>query len=216
MRPAGEREGKIRLSFLGTTLEAPFRVNVSEAPREPRAMPLDLAPHANFDAVAFEANRTDYTQSMGMFCYPADFTPSDRVVNLYAAPFRMLSLEDGRKNVVLPQGQKIEVPPGAWRAVAFLGYGHDGKHPGAWTFHYSDGTAQAVDSQIPEWCTPPPDGFHVAFTAPYRYIANGPAGPPCELFLWSLPLDPSKTLTRIEFPQMKHAYIFAATLLPAE
>ena len=146
----------------------------------------------------------------------ARFRGGPLLVNLYGAPFRMLSLEDGRKNVVLPQGQKIEVPPGAWRAVAFLGYGHDGKHPGAWTFHYSDGTAQAVDSQIPEWCTPPPDGFHVAFTAPYRYIANGPAGPPCELFLWSLPLDPSKTLTRIEFQQMKHAYIFAVTLLPAE
>ncbi len=209
----GEYKGAIVLRFLGLESRAEFTVALTADKASKEAISLELGPYANFDAVAYDANRTDYTNSMGMFVYPADFTPSARIVRVRGVPYSMLSMDDGQKNVILPKGQKIPVPPGKYTGVAFMGFGHDGKHPGTWIFHYEDGTSQQVASQIPEWCTPPPEGFQVAFRAPYRYIPGGPADPPCELFTWTLPADSSKTLSAIELPTMeKGAYIFAITL----
>jgi hypothetical protein len=105
------------------------------------------------------------------------------------------------------------VPAGKYTGVVFLGYGHDGKHPGTWMFHYADGSSDEVASQIPEWCTPAPDGSEVAFNAPYRFMPGGPAPPACELFMWTLPTDATKTLGAIELPKMTHAHLFAITLL---
>ena len=210
----GSVKGSITLIFLGTKAIQEFTVEIGEEGIEDHAMALDLSKHLNFDAVAFFSNRTDYDSgSMGLFVYPADFTPSDRIVNIRGIPYRLASLEDGKKNTIIPQGQSLPVPGGQYRGVAFMGFGHSGKHPGAWTFHYTDGTKQPVDSQIPEWCTPAPEGFQEAFTAPHRYIPGGPAPPPCQLFAWTLETDPERELEAIELPKMENAYLFAITLL---
>jgi hypothetical protein len=150
---------------------------------------------------------------MGLFVYPGDFTPSGRVVKVKGMPFRIPSLEDNRKNAIEPRGQKLNVPAGSYSGVAFMGFGHSGKHPGTWTFHYADGSSEKIESQIPEWCTPAPEGFDVAFTAPHRYIPGGPAHPACEWFTWELKTQEGKHLTAITLPEMKNAYLFAVTVV---
>jgi len=215
--PLGRATGTLTLNYLGSELAEEFVVDVGPGRPVAGAIPLDLSRPANIDAAAFEADRGDYDSSrIGRFVYPADFTPSDRIVRIRGVPYRMASLEDGQKNAILPQGQTLTIPEGHYQGVALMGYGHDGNHPGQWILHYADGTRQVVDSQIPEWCTPAPEGFEVAFTAPYRYIPGGPAPPPCELFTWTLECDPARTLTAIEWPRMIHAYVYAITLLPSQ
>ncbi len=215
---AGSHSGRIVMEFLGTELASEFAVQVVEGKPRADAVALDLRPYANFDAVAFYSNRTDYdSEPMGMFVYPADFTPSGRMVRVRGVPYRMLGLEDGLKNSILPQGQRIDVPEGMYAGVSFLGFGHDGKHPGTWVFHYADGSKEEVVSQIPEWCSSVPEGpedFQEAFTAPHRYIDGGPALPGCQLFTWTLKTDAEKELTSMELPKMEDAYLFAITLLP--
>ncbi len=210
----GTVTGGITIQYLGTELVQEYSVQVTEGKAVENALPLDLSPWINFDAVAFFSNRTDYTPEMGMFVYPGDYTPSGRIVRTRGIPYRMASLEDGLKNSILPRGQVMEMPAGKYQGVAFMGFGHSGKHPGTWKFHYADNSVVDVESQIPEWCTPPPEGFSVAFTAPYRYIPGGPALPPCELFVWTLPLDGTKDLKAIELPTMENAFLFAVTLIP--
>jgi hypothetical protein len=215
---AGAYSGRIVMEFMGTELESEFALQVVEGKARTDAVALDLRPYANFDAVAFDSNRTDYDREpMGMFVYPGDYTPSGRMVQVRGVPYRMLGLEDGLKNCILPQGQKVDVPPGTYAGVSFLGFGHDGKHPGTWVFHYADGSKEEVASQIPEWCSPvpeSPENFQEAFTAPHRYIDGGPALPGCQLFTWTLKTDGGKELTWIELPKMEDAYLFAITLLP--
>lgn len=212
--PQGAVKGTITLEYLGTTLTEEFTLEIVEGKRETKARPVDLRTWINFDAVAFSDNRMDYDRSaMGLFVYPGDFTPSDEVVFIRGLPYKFAPMDDGRKNVILPQGQVIPIPEGAYKAVAFIGFGHDGEHPGNWTFHYTDGTRESVSSQIPEWCTPTPEGFEVAMNAPYRYIEGGPAPPACQLFSWRLKTDSSKILKAIELPVMKNAYLFAITLI---
>lgn len=210
----GEYSGEITLDYLGSRSVESFTVVIGEEPALKNATPLDLSQWLNMDAVAYFSNRMDYDrEKIGLFSYPADYTPSDGIQNIGGVPYRFASMENGKKNVILPQGQKIEFAPSECSGVSFIGYGHDGKHPGEWIFHYMDGTSQKVASQIPEWCTPPPDGFKVACKAPFRYIEGGPAPPPCELFVWTLPVDSGKQLKAIELPQMNHAYIFCITLI---
>lgn len=214
----GFHRGDFFVEFLGTQSNESFQVDMGEGTPASNATPLDLTDWINIDAAAFFSNRTDFDRdSIGMFTYPADYTPSGRKVSIRGVPYKMASLDDGKQNAILPKGQKISVSEGSYQGVAFMGFGHDGKHPGTWTFHYADGTSDSVESQIPEWCTPPPEGFQVAFRAPHRYIEGGPAEPPCELFTWTLETDPEKKLTAIELPSFdRAAYLFAITLLGTE
>ncbi|MBN1900211.1 hypothetical protein JW926_02655 [Candidatus Sumerlaeota bacterium] len=210
----GAFKGAIKINYLGSIHTDEFTVEIGEETTGRNAVPLNLSPWLNFDAVAFFENRLDYDRrEMGLFVYPGDFTPSDQTVSIRGIPYQFASMNDGLKNVVLPQGQVITVLEGKYKGVSFIGFGHDGKHPGEWKLIYADGASQSVSSEIPEWCTPPPKGFQVAFTAPYRYIEGGPAPPPCELFEWKLSVDLEKNLKGIELPSMNKAYIFAITLI---
>ena len=209
----GEKKGEIILKYLGTEYVDEFEIEVCEGKIFENAVPLDLNKYLNFDAVAFNSNRKDYTEKMGLFVYPGDYTPSDRVVNIRGVPYKMASMEDGKKNAVEPHGQVLNVEEGKYKEVAFMGFGHSGKHPGQWVFKYADGSEQTVDSQIPEWCCPTPEGFEIAFNAPHRYIPGGPAPPACQLFTWRLKTDSAKNLNAIKLPVMDNAYIFTITLI---
>lgn len=212
-RPA-KRQGTLHVGFQGADMPLPFAIEIVDAKPPRLAAPLDLSKYLNLDVVAFADNPRDFAADrIGLFAYPGDFTPSDRIARAHGIPFRFASLDDGRKNVVQPQGQVIDVPDDRYTGVAFVGYGHDGKHPGRWTLVYADGSREPIDSQIPEWCTPAPPGFADAFNAPYRYIPTGPASPACQLFMWTVPVDSAKRLRAIELPALDHAYLFAITLL---
>lgn len=215
--PPGPARGMLLLDYLGGKFTRAFTVEVVPGTPRAGAVALDLGPWVNVDPVAFDANRGDYAKDfLGMYAYPADYTPSDQVVRVRGIPYRLALLDDGKKNAILPEGQTLQIPEGRHAGVAFLGFGHDGKHPGTWVFHYTDGTREAVESQIPEWCCPTPEGFEVAFNAPYRYMSGGPAPPACQFFAWTLRTDPEKTLRAIELPRLRQAYLFAITLLGSE
>jgi putative glycosyl hydrolase len=211
----GKYTGTVTLGYLGTELKENFTVEIVKGNLKENALALDISPWINIDCVSFNTNRKDYTRDhLGMFVYPGDFTPSGRIAQIRGIPYRFMPLEDTLNNSILPQGQIFEVPEGKYTGVSLIGYGHDGKHPGDWYFHYTDGTGQRAPSEIPEWCSPPPtDEFKHAFNAPYRYIDGGPAEPACQLWQWTIKTDPEKTLKAIEFPTFKQAYIFAITLL---
>ncbi len=211
--PPGDHTGEIEVRFLGAISRVPFTVTVVDRPAVSDAVMLDLTDDFNYDAVSFATNRDDYTKEMGMFIYPADFTPSDRELRTHGVPFRMPSLEDGKLNALLPKGQLIAVPEDEYAAISMIGFGHDGKHPGTWELVYTDGSTEAIDSQIPEWCTPPPPGFARAFRAPHRYVPYGNAHPPTEMFTWTWDVDPDRALEAVRMPEFdRGAYIFAITL----
>lgn len=207
--------GKITVSLGDANVVQSMRVRAVEpmaAAGSGTIVPLEE--YRNFDPMSFLHNRGDYDESMGMFIYPADFTPSGRTLNVAGIPLQMPSIEDGKESGVLPKGQKLQVPPGNYAKVAMVGVGHDGKHPGTWTLHYADGSSDAVESEIPEWCVAPPEGTVELFPAPHRYTMAGPAGPACQLWLWTIPADPEKALVAVDLPTFdRGAYIFAMTAL---
>lgn len=209
----GNYQGRIIALMGATEFEAEFELRINDLPPLKKAVPVEIVKYFNFDAVAYFDNRRDYDRDkMGLFVFPADFIPSAQLQKVFGVPFLFPSVEDGVKNCILPQGQKIALPPDYYDSVAFIGFGHDGKHPGIWTFQYADGTEESVESLIPEWCTPPPPGMRWAMTCPYRYIDGGPAEPACQLFYWEIPVNSRKQLTGLKLPIINKGYIFCITL----
>lgn len=205
-------EGTATLAMGPATLDAGFRiVRTSPFTTHEKQQPVDLSDHLNFDPYCFWEDRED-TDDMGIFKFPADYLPSDTVATSRGVQFLMPDISDDAKGAVLAKGQTIEVPAGKYAEVIFLGWGHDGKHPGAFTFIYADGSEQSIDSEVPEWCTSP-DFAVEAFAAPHRYTPGGISGPPCQLWMWKLELDATKELGSIKLPSFDRAgYIHAITL----
>lgn len=212
----GAPQGSIKINFLDVHKAEQFTLKVAAGEQSHEGTPLDLTKWLNFDPVSSFGDRLAYDRDqMGAFAYPADYTPSSTIARSHGIPFRFASMEDRHKGAILPLGQRIDITPATVRSIALLGFGHDGKHPGTWTLHYADGSSEKIESQIPEWCSPPPSAqFVEAFNAPFRYMEGGPAGPECQLWAWELKADHGKQLTAIELPTLKNAYLFAITLLP--
>ncbi len=213
---AGPRQGKVTLHFLESTHTLPVDMQVEEKTSRGTAVPLDLSAHFNLDVMAWNRNRRDFDSGhMGMFVYPADYTPSGRKVNIRGIPYIFPPLEDGMKNAVLPQGQKLTAPLGKYGAASFIGYAHDGTHHGTWILHYADGSSEKAESFIPEWCSEHPPSVRTAMNAPWRYVEGGIAPPSCQLWEWRIPVNPSKDLVALELPVIeKHGYLVSITLLP--
>ncbi len=202
----------LSVDLFDTTMTAIATIEVVDSKNLGESVPIDISDYANFDPVSYFLNRED-SDEMGLFRFPADPLPTNRIAFSHGIPYQMLDYSDGRKTAVLPKSQEIELQEGRYQGLSFLGFGHDGKHPGTFTLVYKDGSTDEINSQIPEWCTPPPEGFHVAFKAPHRYVPWGLSGPPCELFSTTLDVDKDKVLTKIILPEIdEDAYIFALTL----
>ncbi len=202
---------------MGESFRRPVDIIVDNHTVRRDARPLDLSRHVNHDPTTFMTNREDFDQAlMGSFSFPADSLPSNKTVLSRGIPFRFADMSEGNDNAILPQGQSIPLPPMLAEGIVLLGFGHDGSHAGTFTIEYADGTLQDHESRIPEWCTPPPSGFQVAFNAPHRHVPGGVSGPPCELFMWTLETDVSKRVKALKLPSMADAYLFAVTVLPAE
>ena len=213
----GAYQGIVTLTVLGTHIRRPFTIQVENREPVEGMVPVDLSNLFNFDAFSFYTNRRDYDGAMGNFSFPADFLPSGRLAKVHGYEFLMPSLEDGGRNSILPEGRKILVPEDAYRKAVLIGFGLDGKHPGEWVLHYTDGSREKVSSEIPEWCITPPEGTLEAFPAPHRHTAGGTAPPACQLWLWAIPMDKRKRLAAIEMPSFEHGgYIQALSLVKAE
>ena len=212
--PAGTHEAAVALEFRGVETHLPFTIELVEPFAEGEPVTADLSEALNFDPVAFWEDLDGYDKDvMGGFSYPGDFTPSGMVQRTRGIPFLMPDLHAEGPTAIRAEGQTIELPAGNYSTVVFLGFGHDGKHHGEWVLHYADGSSETVESQIPEWCSPTPEGFARAFTAPHRYTPHGMAQPACELWMGTWPADPQRELTAVEFPALRSAYVFAITLL---
>lgn len=210
----GRYTGNVHLQYLGTHTTVPFTIVVEDDLGAQRAVPVDVAAHLNFDPLVFWHNRTDYDKDMGMFLYPADYVPGNREVRIAGVPFRMPAVNDGAKSAILARGQEIAIPEGRYRRIALLGFGHDGKHPGAFTVGYGDGTTEPIQSEIPEWCLDAPPGSFKAIEAPARYTEGGLAPPATNMLVWFLQVDNTREVKSLTLPTFdRAAYIFAVTAL---
>lgn len=93
----------------------------------PVFVPLDLQPLFNNDGISWDADLGDGDFDGEGGTYPAeDLPPSNTLVECQGIPFLFPDKEDGARNNVVLEGQRLEIPVGRYRALHLLGAADSG------------------------------------------------------------------------------------------
>jgi hypothetical protein len=145
--------------------------------------------------------------------YPAErLSAPGGLVRAGGVPFRFPP-SDTRQNMLTLRGQRLEVPPGRYRALHLLGAAEQGSYREEVRLEYKDGTIQSVALGLSDWCQPPQFGEQVALATSFRRSSQGTLEPlECRIFAQTLPLDPAKELLAVLLPSRDNLHVFALTL----
>jgi len=135
--------------------------------------------------------------------------------------FLFPSKERGDFNNVSCNGQRIEVPPGRYKALHVVGTSENGSFRDTLALAYKEGPADA-ELALRDWCQKPGEGDRVAFEAACRYTWSSEKRAMVReeiqprIWLQRIAFDPKKTLEAIALPYNRRMHVFAATLEAAE
>ena len=88
---------------------------------------------------------------------------------------------------------------------------HHGSHQPQATLNYADGSVN-VPLRVTDWAQSPQFGERVAIATDHRHDQDSDTGPPVNIFLRTLPLDPDRELRSITLPNENRVHLFAVTL----
>ena len=173
----------------------------------------DLFQYYNVDAVSSNDKKGDGNLDGKGDTIPAELWPN--TVKFQGVDFNLGPTKDGYKNMVQANGQKIALPDGNYKYLYILGAGAgSGDKSGTFTINMSDGTKVAKDLKFADWDTNLSgwDRFTNKDLYPYvkdqvgyffTHFHNGVTDRMTVdnyLFVYAIPIDPSKKLDSIELP----------------
>lgn len=192
-------------------------------------VPLKLEALFDSDAIADAQRRSDgnfdcpdHAADIPGSVFPAENLPATgSKFSFDGISFLFPSKERGDYNNVSCNGQRLEVPPGRYRALHVVGASENGSFRDVLSLAYKEGPAEA-ELALRDWCQKPAAGDRVAFEAPCRYtwssekraMVREETAP--RLWLVRVTLDPNKTLEAIALPYNRRMHVFAATLEAAD
>ena len=134
-----------------------------------------------------------------------------RVLNGYRFTFGPQNAPDA----VTASGQTIALPRGRYNTLQLLGTAINGRQAAQpFTITYTDGTSAVVRQDLSDWFSPALNANETeAVAMPYRNTANGsPQTVPFNLYGYTLPLDPAKTVKSLTLPNNHSVIVLAATV----
>ncbi|MER3445278.1 MAG: hypothetical protein C4333_14625, partial [Meiothermus sp.] len=148
------------------------RFEVRVAASEDPYLLLDLDPLFDGDAfsTSLEPLRGNFDNPGGPrgATYPAErLSPPGSILRSGGVSFRFPPTNTPR-NMLTLRGQRLEVPPGRYRALHLLGAAEQGSYREEVRLEYRDGTAQSVPLGLSDWCQSPQFGEKVALSTPFR------------------------------------------------
>jgi len=188
-------------------------------------VPLKLEALFDNDAIADAQRRSDgnfdcpdHAADIPGSVFPAENLPATgSKFSFDNVSFLFPSKERGDFNNVSCNGQRIEVPPGRYKALHVVGTSENGSFRDRLSLAYKEGPAEA-DLALKDWCQKPTEGDRAAFEAPCRYTWSSEKRTMVReevqprLWLQRIALDPQKTLEAIALPYNRRMHVFAATL----
>ncbi|MFW6163445.1 MAG: hypothetical protein ACODAJ_11805, partial [Planctomycetota bacterium] len=200
-----------------------------EAWKARRQLPVNLEALFDNDAIAGVRDRSDgnfdcpdHAAHVPGSTYPAEYLPATgSAFSFRGVHFLFPSKERGDFNNVACAGQRLEVPPGRYRALHIIGASENGSFRDRLKLAYKEGPAEA-ELALTDWCQAAKFGERAAFTAECRYTYASERGrvvrEAIEARLWptTIPLDPRKTLEALSLPYNRRMHLFAATLEAAD
>ena len=122
----------------------------------------------------------------------------------------------GGADVVQSQGQTINLPASSFATLELLATGVNGNQTNqTFVVHYTDGTSKTFTQSLSDWDTPQDyAGESVALRMDYRDRSNGTID--CgrfDIYAYTLPIDPTKTVASITLPDNKNVEVLAITAI---
>lgn len=190
---------------------------VDAAFEDPRFLAADLGPAFNADAFSTPSRpqRGNFDNRSGVYgaTFPAEHAPdaSSRFESA-TVPFHFPPTDTELNNVAM-LGQRLEVPPGHYAALHLLGSSDQGNYQSDITLVYEGGETETLSLGLSDWCQPPRYGETVAVEFPQRRGTSGQTERiTCRILHQTLPVDPERTLVRIDLPDRETMHLFALTL----
>ena len=188
-------------------------------------LPLNLEALLDNDAIADVRDRADgnfdcpdHAANVPGSTYPAEVLPATgSVFSFNKVHFLFPSKEQGDFNNVACAGQRLEIPPGRYKALHIIGASENGSFRSGLLLAYKEGPAEA-ELALTDWCQEPGFGERTAFEADARYTYSSERNRVVReavkprLWLQAIQLDPKKTLESVVLPYARRMHIFAATL----
>ncbi|MBM4036457.1 MAG: hypothetical protein FJ291_32375, partial [Planctomycetes bacterium] len=188
-------------------------------------VPLRLEALFDNDAIADAQRRSDgnfdcpdHAADIPGSVFPAENLPATgSKFSFDGTHFLFPSKERGDFNNVSCNGQRVEVPPGRYKALHVVGTSENGTFRDTLALAYKEGPAEA-ELALRDWCQKPEAGDRVAFEAPCRYTYSSEKRTVVReeiqprIWLRKIALDPKKTLEAIALPYNRRMHVFAATL----
>jgi hypothetical protein len=117
-------------------------------------------------------------------------------------------------NVLEGGGGEVSVAAARYATLALLGFAVDGTQSDqTFILRYMDGTSSTVTRSLSDWVAAAPQSDErVALPLPHRFSASGKEYGDFHLFLYELPVDPTRTLRAFVLPPSSKVKIVSATL----
>jgi len=192
-------------------------------------VPLNLEALFDNDAIADAQDRgdgnfdcPDHAADVPGSTFPAENLPATGSKFSFGdVNFLFPSKERGDLNNVACNGQRIELPPGRYKALHLVGTSENGSFRDTLALAYKEGPAE-TELALTDWCKAAEHGERSAFEAPCRYtyssdqrrVVREDVKP--HLWLQKIALDPKKTLEAVSLPYSRRMHLFAATLEAAD
>ena len=214
---------KYEITTIALDLEAYDNGDADVALKDAQA---DLFDYYNIDAVSSNEKKDDGNYDGKGDTIPAELWPD--TVQFQGVNFDLGPSQDGYKNMIQANGQKIDLPQGNYKYVYILGAAAgSGEKSGTFTVNQSEDTTVAKDLTFANWDTNLSgwDRFTNSDIYPYvkdqvghffTHFHNGSTDRMTVdnyLFVYAIPVDPEKSLQSIELPKaagMKIAAISVA------
>jgi len=209
-KPNNAHKMRVKLTDSGgQTVELALALNMAP---DDHATYLDLP--FNQDWISETANLSDGTG----WDFPAEELPGSNksfVYNSRNGPisFRFGDKSPGAKNCVDCRGQKLQIPPGQYKAIHILGSMHDGTSPVAFQLAHEQGLPRTVMLNFSDWWRGDPIyGEEVVFKTKFHHEKdNGQKPPGAGIYLQSIPLKDGAPVS-LTLPNDPRLRVFAITL----
>jgi hypothetical protein len=161
---------------------------------------------ANYDGVGYSYSASALAS--------AGFTPG-ATVNADGLTFKWTSAQPCSPDNILAAGQTMLIsgPAGAAK-LGLLESSTDGGTQGTITINYTDGTSSTATITSSDWAQGPSPTETVAATLPYRNSMSGSSQQlTVYVYATTVPVDPSKTVKSITFPNVSNTTAGGATAM---
>jgi cytochrome c len=172
---------------------------------------VDLTGHFNNDGISEQGDFDDGNFDDAGWAFAGDALPPAGPVTLLGVPFEFPSYVAGRRNTIEARGQTLPLTDGKYDQVELLVSAHHGSHQPNATLVYADGSV-TVPLRVTDWAQSPQFGERIAIAMDHRHDQDSDTGPPVNIFLRTLPLDPDRELREIRLPNENRVHVFAMTL----